>query len=386
MAVADGPVEYRPYWPPTRFMSSVVTTGVVLSSVSSAPAEEIGIDVGYENRCEPTMGPGQEPNLPGGERSRAMPNTGLQSGDCTTFPYLNGPGIDLNFTAFPQNTAPACGSSAFDFNMPYPPFYTGWYGTDIPPQFLTLDYPLYYDGSDEHTPEYDGSATLSSPHSDIPLPLGLDIGPYQHQPFHDPSVLMPIMAENSLHYPPVNEFEQFGDDSDQYSIIGIGGTYSSCASQSSLHSGIQDDSYQMVQPGALSTTGQYNTVLFRTGGLNFTTRQGWEGAAIRDMGPGDWADDVIHTIKLTLGYCKNPIVLQVRRFKPVKGVDVTSRFWLDPHGQQQETEIAPFALADIKKHRKVLESHVIENAYDAVKQYAEDPRLHPLVGLTYKAA
>lgn len=104
------------------------------------------------------------------------------------------------------------------------------------------------------------------------------------------------------------------------------------------------------------------------------------------MGPGDWADDVIHTIKLTLGYCKNPIVLQVRRFKPVKGVDVTSRFWLDPHGQQQETEIAPFALADIKKHRNVLESHVIENAYDAVKQYAEDPKVHWLVGKTYKAA
>ncbi|KAI0140309.1 hypothetical protein BJ166DRAFT_598133 [Pestalotiopsis sp. NC0098] len=530
MAMADGPVEYRPYWPPTKLMSSVVTTGVVLSSVSSAPAEEIGIDVGYENRCEPTMGPGQEPNLPGGERSRAMPNTGLQSGDCTTFPYLNVPGIDLNFTASLQNTAPACGSSVFDFDMPYQTFYTGWYGTDIPPQFFNLDYQPYYDGSDEHTLEYDGSATLSSPHSDIPLPLGLDIGPYQHQPFHDPSVFMPIMAENSFQFLPVNEFDQSGDDSDQYSIVGFGSTYSSCPSQSSLHSGIQDESYQMVQHGAPPATGQYSptgihgiyspsgsshgsvvslpnsiqdepfemvqpvgnfdclpttevfsstppsepsrksssspragktkklgrrsraltpgqrdqagktrligacrrcawqrnqckpnpanpkgpcmpcskilmnyskkvlhhcpcvrwkltdTVLFRTGGLNFTTRQGWEGAAIRDMGPGDWADDVIHTIKLTLGYCKNPIVLQVRRFKPVKGVDVTSRFWLDPHGQQQETEIAPFALADIKKHRKVLESHVIENAYDAVKQYAEDPRVHWLVGKTYKAA
>lgn len=258
MAMADGPVEYRPYWPPTKLMSSVVTTGVVLSSVSSAPAEEIGIDVGYENRCEPTMGPGQEPNLPGGERSRAMPNTGLQSGDCTTFPYLNVPGIDLNFTASLQNTAPACGSSVFDFDMPYQTFYTGWYGTDIPPQFFNLDYQPYYDGSDEHTLEYDGSATLSSPHSDIPLPLGLDIGPYQHQPFHDPSVFMPIMAENSFQFLPVNEFDQSGDDSDQYSIVGFGSTYSSCPSQSSLHSGIQDESYQMVQHGAPPATGQYS--------------------------------------------------------------------------------------------------------------------------------
>jgi hypothetical protein len=126
--------------------------------------------------------------------------------------------------------------------------------------------------------------------------------------------------------------------------------------------------------------------MFRTGGLNFTKRQGWEGAAMMDMRPCDWADDVIITIDLTLGYCEQPIKLQVRRFKPQEGVDITSRFWLDSHGQQQTTDIAPYALHNIKAHRAVLMEHVTHNAYHAIKRYAENETVHPLVRETYKQA
>jgi hypothetical protein len=127
--------------------------------------------------------------------------------------------------------------------------------------------------------------------------------------------------------------------------------------------------------------------MFRSGGLNFTARPGWEGAALKDLAPEDWENDSVCTIRMTLGYCDEPIELRVRRFKRLEGVDMTDRLWMDPQGRQQVTRIAPYALQDIHKTKKVLVKHIMDNAYDAVKHYAEDnQRTHPLVKETYKAA
>ncbi|KAH6655181.1 hypothetical protein BKA67DRAFT_534117 [Truncatella angustata] len=128
-------------------------------------------------------------------------------------------------------------------------------------------------------------------------------------------------------------------------------------------------------------------VLFRSGGLKFTERPGWEGAAMKDLGPQDWASDEIHTIHVTLGLCDKPITLRARRFKPIKG-DQLSRFWTH-NGAQYETHIAAYALDNIQNASKVLEQHIEAHAYDAVKLFVEGGSRvhpHPLVSETYKAA
>ncbi|KAK9419136.1 putative Zn(2)-C6 fungal-type domain-containing protein [Seiridium unicorne] len=127
--------------------------------------------------------------------------------------------------------------------------------------------------------------------------------------------------------------------------------------------------------------------MFRTGGLNFTKRPGWGGAALKDLGPQDWDDEFVCTIRMTLGYCDAPIELRVRKFKALDGIDKTDRFWLDPQGHQQRTPIAAYALHDIHRARKILHDHITANAYSAVKRYAEEnTRVHDLVKETYKAA
>ncbi|ETS76888.1 hypothetical protein PFICI_10762 [Pestalotiopsis fici W106-1] len=506
---ADGSVEYWPCWhQASRLMLPVVTTGALLSSVSSAPADqEIGIDVGYQ--CEPTMGPGGRSNLLGGETRRAMPNAALQPPVYTTVPYQYVSDFAQVPTAFIPNGTPLCvpSSSAFEFCVPvmrYQPLDPGWHCQDMPShQPFTQGNQNYDDLPNEPALGDDGSATMSSPHSDIPLPgdipfSGFDGVPYQHQHYHDLSFIdFPLIAMDDNGFPvyqPMEEFLQLGDDSDhQYSPVI---PFCMCpewpdSSQSSVDSlsSIQDEPYQMIHPvlpvesdyfrhefteeysttppsgpsrnssrssrtGETRNTGgrsgpldpsareqasktrqigacrrcswQKNkcepgpdgtngpclpcfkiltndskkvvhrlpcnrskltdAVMFRTGGLNFTKRRGWEGAAMMDMRPDDWADDSIITIRLTLGYCDQPIELQVRRFVPQEGVDMISRFWLDPHGRQQTTKIAPYALHNIKAHRAVLVSHVMANAFQAIKRYAENKTVHPIVTETYKVA
>lgn len=105
---------------------------------------------------------------------------------------------------------------------------------------------------------------------------------------------------------------------------------------------------------------------------------------MKDLGPNDWASDSICTINLTLGYCSDPIILKVRKFKPVEG-DVLARTWTHD-GVTHETLIEPYALADIQKTKSTLLRHIEHNAFDAVMRYAENDRVHPLVQETYKAA
>ncbi|KAF7538157.1 hypothetical protein G7054_g3141 [Neopestalotiopsis clavispora] len=503
---ADGSVEYWAYWhQASKLMLPVVTTGALLSSVSSAPADqEIGIDVGYG--CEPTMGPGGPSNLLGGETRRAMPNAALQPSLYTTGPYQYVSDSAQDPTALIPNGTPLYvpPSRVFDFSVPvmrYQPLNPGWHPQDMPPQqSFTLSNQNYDDLPDEPALGDDGSATMSSPHSDIPLPSDIpfpgfgDVVPYQHHQYYDPPFVdftLTTMDGNGFPYQSMDGFTQFSDDYDHQHWSPVepfcAGTEFPDSSRCSVDSfsSIQDEPYQMISPvppvdteyighevtevysttppsgpsrhnshssrssetkgegkniggrkGPLTSSEREkagktrligacrrcswqknkcepgpdgpngpclpcykiqnsdskkvvhrlpcsrfkltDTVMFRTGGLNFTKRQGWQGAAMMDMRPCDWADDVIITIDLTLGYCEQPIKLQVRRFKPQEGVDITSRFWLDSHGQQQTTDIAPYALHNIKAHRAVLMEHVTHNAYHAIKRYAENETVHPL--------
>lgn len=116
----------------------------------------------------------------------------------------------------------------------------------------------------------------------------------------------------------------------------------------------------------------------------FTKRSGWEGAAMKDLGPKDWVNDVVCTISLQLSYCSEPVTLRVRKFKPIEG-DVNVRKWTH-NGVAYETPIEPYALEDIHKARSILTQHIETNLFDAIKQYTEKSSVHPLVQETYKAA
>lgn len=129
-----------------------------------------------------------------------------------------------------------------------------------------------------------------------------------------------------------------------------------------------------------------STVLFRSGGLDFTQRPGWEGTAMKDLGPSDWADEAPRTIHITLGLCDEPIELNVRKFKPVAG-DVTARPWTY-RGRKYWTEIEPYALADIQKFKKTYHDYITNatRIRAAIYTYATKDRVHGLVKKTYMAA
>ncbi|KAH8652072.1 hypothetical protein BX600DRAFT_516155 [Xylariales sp. PMI_506] len=128
-----------------------------------------------------------------------------------------------------------------------------------------------------------------------------------------------------------------------------------------------------------------STCLFRSGGLKFTNRPGWDGTVMRDLGEADWADGNILTIQVSLGLCSSPIELNVRKFNPRPG-DVLPRFWKDRYGNQRTTYIEPYALANIDRSAQTFQQHITLNAFDAVGQYANNPDVHELVRKTYKAA
>jgi hypothetical protein len=107
---------------------------------------------------------------------------------------------------------------------------------------------------------------------------------------------------------------------------------------------------------------------------------------MKDLGPSDWADDVPRTIHINLGLCREPIELNVRKYKPVPG-DVTARPWVY-HGRKYWTEIEPYALADIQKFKKTYRDYVSNDARirEAVYMYAMNNRVHGIVRRTYMAA
>ncbi|KAI1849908.1 hypothetical protein JX265_013495 [Neoarthrinium moseri] len=127
-----------------------------------------------------------------------------------------------------------------------------------------------------------------------------------------------------------------------------------------------------------------STVLYRSGGLEFTKRRGWEGTQVADLEPHNWTSDQPRTIKLTLGLIDEPFEFRVRKFKPEPG-DVLNRTW-SYNGMTYETRIAPYAMENTDRARRVLFNHITANANAAIENYARDPQLHDLVGQTYKAA
>lgn len=106
---------------------------------------------------------------------------------------------------------------------------------------------------------------------------------------------------------------------------------------------------------------------------------------MKDLGREDWASDKTHTIEMSLGLCDAPVVLEVRKFRPLQG-DVTARSWRDRNGVSMKTEIEPYALADIYKTAHEFRSYVSNNAYHAVRRYAENATVDQLVRRTYMAA
>ncbi|KAI1767975.1 hypothetical protein GGR53DRAFT_462975 [Hypoxylon sp. FL1150] len=123
-------------------------------------------------------------------------------------------------------------------------------------------------------------------------------------------------------------------------------------------------------------------VLFREGGLELTRR--WSGVKVKDLGPRDWVSDQIHTIRVTIGYRGSPLELSVRKFKPNQ-TDVTWKNWVDKTGAKRRFDIEPYALASTYSTSKEYETYVFQYAWPAVREYSDDPRVHPAVRETYKA-
>ncbi|KAI2607812.1 hypothetical protein GGR54DRAFT_619657 [Hypoxylon sp. NC1633] len=124
-------------------------------------------------------------------------------------------------------------------------------------------------------------------------------------------------------------------------------------------------------------------VLFREGGLNLTKR--WTGVKMKDLRPQDWASDQIRTIKITIGYRREPLVLRVRKFKP-NNTDITWKNWVDSKGTKRTIQIEPYALADIWKTAREYDNYVYHYASLAVFEYSQDPKVDRTVRDTYEAA
>ncbi|PHH83757.1 hypothetical protein CDD83_2932 [Cordyceps sp. RAO-2017] len=105
-----------------------------------------------------------------------------------------------------------------------------------------------------------------------------------------------------------------------------------------------------------------DTVLFRKGGLNLTDR--WDGTTMRNV--GDRLNDDFRTIKVTIGVCTEPVVIEVVAFAP-RPNDVTARFWYTREGEdgtevRKRKDLEVYCLRDIWKTAEYFEKYVIDNA------------------------
>ncbi|KAH8204726.1 hypothetical protein TruAng_001060 [Truncatella angustata] len=383
-------------------MSPVSENAVNLSSVAPASAEqETGMFIGHENLYVPNSVVTNQPNMLGGEVIRAMPNMGLQPADYTFIPPSSSftPAFVPDYTTTIHQTGFLLNPwSVFDFSVPlhYPIYPTDpMYNQGIPAQESQRDQQQYPVATEETGHQYDAFAAVPHPlsgHASTVSDISPHFVPYpcSANPFH--GFLAPSMDDLTDSWY-VCEYESSSDGTGQIGSFELVSPDSSPAytteygpqDNSSLHLAIHLDksddstiSSRSARPSSRSP---------RTGVQKRTERPGWEGAAMKDLGPQDWASDEIHTIHVTLGLCDKPITLRARRFKPIKG-DQLSRFWTH-NGAQYETHIAAYALDNIQNASKVLEQHIEAHAYDAVKLFVEGGSRvhpHPLVSETYKAA
>ncbi|SPN98752.1 uncharacterized protein DNG_01795 [Cephalotrichum gorgonifer] len=99
---------------------------------------------------------------------------------------------------------------------------------------------------------------------------------------------------------------------------------------------------------------------------------------------GDWASTKTRTIQLSLGVCSRPITVVVRKFRPAPG-DITWRYWRDGNITKR-TDLAPYALANIRQSAKDLTTYFNENAVTAVSAISKDNRVSEVIRETYLRA
>jgi hypothetical protein len=100
---------------------------------------------------------------------------------------------------------------------------------------------------------------------------------------------------------------------------------------------------------------------------------------------GDWVDNNIRTIQISLGLCTKNITLKVRKFNPREG-DELCRFWIDGSGHKRGKLLQPYALADIHETAESFKAYVNENAIDSMRSALAVKESGPLIRETYEWA
>ncbi|KAI8624715.1 hypothetical protein F5Y19DRAFT_490680 [Xylariaceae sp. FL1651] len=121
----------------------------------------------------------------------------------------------------------------------------------------------------------------------------------------------------------------------------------------------------------------------RVGGLELTKQ--WAGVRVENIASDDWDGSQIYTIEIGISLLPNSLIkAKVRRFKP-KDTDVLERCWTKKK-QKFRIRLPAYALTDVNNTTEEYQRCIEAYATEAIRRYAEDTRVHLVVGKTFSAA
>lgn len=107
-------------------------------------------------------------------------------------------------------------------------------------------------------------------------------------------------------------------------------------------------------------------VTYRPGGLGLTKR--FTHTKVVDV--TEYTDNIIYEIQMMQGLCREPVRLQVRRFR-AKDTDILDRKYVD-NGIPRVQRIEPFCLADVKQTAREFEEYIWRNAIEGLTEAVKD--------------
>jgi len=84
----------------------------------------------------------------------------------------------------------------------------------------------------------------------------------------------------------------------------------------------------------------------------------------------DWESPEMKSIKVSHGFCQDPINLEVRKFVPEDG-DVLDRKWVD--GQVRKTKrVEPYAIVNMQKAAQEVKRYIYANVHPCLLTFLEN--------------